>query len=130
MDKRYKILILEDDYFRIKHFKKRLIGKFEVLDIVDKASDCIKKLSKNKYDLIFLDHDLDNDQFVPTKHSNTGSEVARWFLENPKNENWNSTIILHSLNPTGRKFMKSSIPNSFEIPFVWKEEIFNGRVHL
>jgi len=119
-----KILVLEDDLKRVEQFEKRLsrVMKAET-KFVDNADDCIYALKNETYDLIFLDHDLGGKIFVDENNKNTGSEVARWIEQNPLQE-W-QTVIVHSLNPIGAKYMIDAIDNATHIPFVWDSKVFN-----
>ena len=56
-----KVFILEDCPDRIKWFKDKL--KFVTrLDITKQPGQAVEWLNKTKYDLIFLDHDLYEDE--------------------------------------------------------------------
>src|SRR5690606_18218265 len=52
-----KVLILEDLASRVSEFKVRL----PQAAIVTTAAACIEELRKNRFDLLFLDHDLEGD---------------------------------------------------------------------
>ena len=119
-----KILVLEDDIERIRQFRnsfKSLTGIKEI-HYCDMASNCVELLKKEKYGLIFLDHDLGGEMFVDTQNKNTGSEVARWIEQNPLENG--QQVIIHTANPAGAKYMTQLIKNSVHIPFVWVEEVF------
>ena len=66
---------------------------------------------------MFLDHDLGGEISVSTDNKNAGSEVARWLSEHEKRKP--KIIILHTLNMVGQKYMKSLLPESVMIPFIW-----------
>ena len=70
--------------------------------------------------LVFLDHDLGNQAFVPVKDKNTGSEAARW-LSNKANKE--DIFIIHSLNSVGADYMHKSLTSanlfSLKKPFCW-----------
>ena len=110
-----KILILEDDENRVEIFRRQLIG-FDVV-YVDRASDAIKWLSEDKFDYLFLDHDLGGKVFVE-ETENTGYEVCLWLEENPEKKP--EHIFLHSLNPNGRERMKQAVPDAIDAVFAWK----------
>ena len=88
-----KVLILEDDDKRIQMFEEWLVG-INNIEIYRTSDLAIKALKKNKYDIIFLDHDLAGDD--------TGFEAAKII---PKTDNRSTTVIIHSLNPAGAQRM-------------------------
>ena len=70
-----KILILEDDVSRIGIFKEKLKG--HDLYFFDEAADAIgafKLMTDKPWDIVFLDHDLGGQVFVPSSHPNTGMQ--------------------------------------------------------
>lgn len=98
-----KVFILEDAKDRIKYFNKLFSDKVE-LTITKRAGIAINELRDTKYDLIFLDHDLDeiniyneNDEAILKNHNN-GYEVAKSLRDSV---NKYTQIIVHSLNPVG-----------------------------
>lgn len=109
-----KILILEDNDQRQKQFKDNLIDH-DIL-ITDSSKIAIEKLKKEKWDYLFLDHDLGNEVLVPSGE-NTGYEVAK-FLEENKQFIPNK-VIIHSLNFEGARKMLFALPNAEYIPFGW-----------
>jgi len=119
-----KILVLEDDISRIKQFREsfQFLTEIARVDYCDTAENCIELLKKEKYSLIFLDHDLGGQVYVDTNDKNTGSEVARWIEQNPLESG--QQVIIHTCNPAGAKYMKDLISDSVHIPFVWVYETF------
>lgn len=109
------VLILEDDPNRINLFKRALCGT-NYIKITDNAQECIKFLSEQKWDVLFLDHDLGGRVYVK-ETENTGYEVALW-LEEHKDKQPN-TIIIHSYNPEGAKRMNQALPNAIQKPGIW-----------
>ena len=97
-----KLLILDDDNSRHSQFLTHYVG--HSIKSVYTASGAIKALKKEKYDYVFLDHDLGGQQMVKSGDG-TGYEVAEFIALNleyaPVRE-----VVLHSLNPIGRKNMK------------------------
>jgi hypothetical protein len=82
-------------------------------------------MMKQSFDVVFLDHDLSLESIMcdpETSEELTGTSVAKWmveFFENsllPKPQ-----VVLHSLNPEGRKRMKMILRDAGfevkEIPF-------------
>ena len=85
------VLILEDSKSRQRDFRSNLPWA----TIVETAESCIKRLQKEDWDLVFLDHDLGGEIYVDATNTNTGSEVVRWICgNNPKIKK----IVVHSLN--------------------------------
>ena len=116
-----RILILDDDATRHEQFAKKYIG--EELVHVTIAAEAINHLEYGpKFDYVFLDHDLGGLQMVESG-DDTGYEVAEWLSRNDEFKPRNS-VILHSLNPVGRKNMcnvlKKANINVIESPFLWK----------
>lgn len=111
------VLILEDNEARVKSFKRKFIG--HNLTVTDDASEAIELLKTKSWDYLFLDHDLGGQEMV-SSGPGTGYEVAVFLEENPQYKPAN--IALHSLNPGGRKNMKSALPEATEAPFCWKED--------
>ena len=115
-----KIFILEDDENRIKVFKRSFIGID--LTMTDLADEAIKRLKTEKYDFIFLDHDLGGEVFVDSQNKNTGSEVAKHITHTL---NKSTMVIIHSFNPSGAKnmfdIMKSYKMECVIAPFLGKD---------
>ena len=99
-----RILILEDDGARVNNFIEILHN--HTLDITENAYDAIDWLEENKYDLIFLDHDLGDG-------NGSGSLVAA-FLSQIDSK---ATIIIHSWNMPASNAMVGYLPNAYQAPF-------------
>lgn len=112
-----KILILEDNPERQEEFKKNLVG--HNVEIVDSSKIAIDKLKSEKWQLLFLDHDLGGQVYVESG-DNTGYEVAKFLEENK--HHMPSNIVVHSLNPVGAKNIIDALPNAIHIPFVWTKD--------
>jgi hypothetical protein len=112
-----KILILEDDPSRVGKFKMRLIGH-EVF-FTDDTKVCIEKLKTEKWDALFLDHDLGGKVYVESGIG-TGYEVACFLEEFP--EYRPETVLIHSLNGVGAKKMLQALklPDLCHMPFLWE----------
>ena len=111
-----KILVLEDNLERQQQFRNNLIG--HNVTITDSSKMAIEKLTNEKWEILFCDHDLGNQVNV-TSGDNTGYEVAKC-LENNK-QHMPTNIIVHSLNTVGAKNIIAALPNAVHIPFVWTE---------
>ena len=96
-------LLVEDSDNRIAEFKH-----YHPDIIVCKTSQCgIDKLMMiDHVDILFLDHDLGGETFVPSFEPNTGMEVVRWI---EKNNPSIGRVIIHSWNPDGAKYMRMAL---------------------
>jgi len=108
------ILILDDDFIRHEKFNKVLTGH-NITNVSD-SKQAIQKLQEEKFDIIFLDHDLGGQVFVESGE-NTGYEVALWLSNNKQNHK--GRIIIHSFNPIGAANMKALLPSAEVIPGAW-----------
>ena len=113
----YDILILEDNWERQEQFSKNLVG--HNLTITDSSKTAIAKLSNEKWDVLFLDHDLGGLVYVQSGE-NTGFEVAEFLKLNQKHMPQN--IIVHSLNVPGSQNIIAALPNAVHIPFAWSQQ--------
>jgi CheY-like chemotaxis protein len=103
-----RILILEDDSFRITTF----IEKFCDYDLVitETSKEAIHRIDTEIFDYIFLDHDLGY-------HNGTGYDVALHLSDNPQNPNNKALIIIHSWNTPAVQSMVGLLYNAKVIPF-------------
>jgi hypothetical protein len=110
-----RIFILEDNPERIKKFKRELIGHILIIvEDVESAKEIINSdTESNKYDLMFLDHDLGGEEMV-SPGDNTGYLVAKILSESI---NKNSNCIIHSCNHAGARAMQFCLPKAILIPF-------------
>lgn len=109
-----KILILEDSDERQRTFRGNLIG--HSVEIHATATAVISRLQAEKWDWLFLDHDLGGKTMVPSGPG-TGYEVACWLEQHPDRMPWQ--IVIHSFNNTGAARMKATLPQAHVIPGVW-----------
>ncbi len=107
-----RVLVIEDNPFRIKKFKRELIGF--IVDYADNAHEGIILAKERKYDLIFLDHDLGNREYVDSNDPNTGFQVAK-AIKGTLNES--AFIVIHSANPVGAKNIQQELPQAVRAPF-------------
>lgn len=136
-----RILLLEDDYNRVEHFRKRIDELNESNNVevelvhVETAENCIKEFEKvkdtptEKFNIVLLDHDLGGDIYVDTDNKNTGSEVARWISENSDKTN-DVFVITHTFNPAGAKNILSLVPGSIYIPGIWLKDKFHAIIKV
>ena len=96
-----QIFLLDDDRRRHRWFEKRFDG--DDLDIAETVDEAKELLKENRYDAIFLDHDLLPEHYESNDHGDfarTGYAVAEWLNEN-RDINRAATIIVHTRNADG-----------------------------
>lgn len=109
-----KVLVVEDNSFRVKKFKSELIGCS--VDYTDNAYEAIVLCKEIQYDLVFLDHDLGGREMVSSDDENTGFQVAK----NMKGTINESTFtVIHSANPVGAANMQKELPQALTISFIF-----------
>ena len=97
-------------------FRQNSIGF--IVDFAINAKEAISLLNKNEYDLIYLDHDLEEEHYHVNKENHKdGSFVARHL--NQMTQHHGKIVIIHSLNPAGRANIKSILDQNFN---VWMPE--------
>ena len=92
------VLLLDDDTRRHRWFVNRFVGDY--LDIAENVQDAKEFLAENKYDAIFLDHDLLPHHYESNDHddfANTGYAIAEWLNEKRELQRA-ATIIVHTRN--------------------------------
>lgn len=96
-----KILILEDNLERKQYFDKlfRSQTAYHVSSVTE-AKDLCEAIV---FDVIFLDHDLDQKIWVPSEEENTGYNFVKWLVESPYQKE--SLNYIHSMNPIGANKM-------------------------
>ncbi len=115
-----RIFILEDNAFRMIKFRSELIG--HNIDHAETVDAGLVLLKENKYDLIFLDHDLGGEEMVDSCEANTGFQLAKFiscvrldgkdFTKNKK-----TPCVIHSCNPAGSANIGQALPHAIAIPF-------------
>jgi len=91
------------------------------IDFVQTPIEAIELLKTNKYNFLFLDHDLGGKIHCPSDQ-NSGYAVAKWLEENPQFKP-TEDIILHTYNTVGCYNMKAALPEAIILPSVWTLEI-------
>lgn len=109
-----KILILEDNDDRINLFKENWTHPLLELTFVEHSDEAIKLLKVNNFNIIFLDHDLDEKQ-MRYNPEDCGMRVAEFLKENPVN----AEIVIHSMNSAAAKLMNKLLPKAKLIPGIW-----------
>ena len=97
-----KVFILEDDIERLRWFRDSLKG--HEIEYTDNWIMADKLLKENKYDRIFLDHDLglaEGDTDI-----NNGLTVARNIAGTINND---TPVVIHTQNPVGARNMHAAI---------------------
>jgi hypothetical protein len=96
-----KILILEDNLERIEKFQRVFVNQepFIFNNVIDAYNACITY----DFQIMFLDHDLDNKIWVNSKEENTGYQFVKKLVDNKLQQN--SLIYIHSMNPIGANKM-------------------------
>lgn len=115
-----RIFILEDNEYRMIKFRRELVG--HQIDHTDNVKDGMVLVKENKYDLIFLDHDLGGEEMVDSYEKNTGYQLAKFidsvfadgrdFTPNRK-----TPCVIHSCNPAGSANIKQALSHAIAIPF-------------
>ncbi len=92
-----KVFVLEDHEERCKWFKEQLTGQDIEFTIIKTAKEAKDILSKEKFDRLYLDHDLGGKIFVDPEEEETGTQVVVHIIENKLQKD--AVIYIHSLNP-------------------------------
>lgn len=112
------ILFLDDDTTRTKKFKSHCPSA----KCVSTSQECIDELSQ-KWDTVFLDHDLGGEVYVDTNREDCGMEVVRYIVKN-KPEIFQ--IIVHSLNQIAAKEMVLRLQDAgYRVQWVPFTTLFN-----
>lgn len=106
-EKKVNIFVLEDSADRVKWFFENFSD--HNLTISNNALHAIKNLYLDKFDIIFLDHDLGGQAFVNSSGFNTGYTVAKQI---PETKNNDTRVIIHSWNSAGAKNMLEELKNN------------------
>ena len=121
-----KVLVVEDSQARIDQFIQRLseIGS-PVYHIAKTSKEALQFLASNKYDLIFLDHDLD---YLPDEdRDDNAMPIARYLRDNPVN----CHIIVHSLNDPGSENLLNTIGGAaLRVQYVWEHDVFHRTIKI
>lgn len=116
------ILFLDDDEARIKSFK----AVHPNAVIVTTASDCIEKLqTEERWDRVFLDHDLGGEIFVDSARDDCGMEVVRWICDNEPSI---TIVLVHTCNTRAGANMVNALRDdcytAVHVPFPTMEMIW------
>ena len=113
-----KILILEDNHYRIEKFEK--LFKNQDIYMFDKFNFNLQEVClKNEFQVLWLDHDLEGKIWEDSDKENTGYQFVKWLVSN--NLQRNALIYIHSMNPIGANRMLNCLKdNNYDgiwIPF-------------
>lgn len=105
-----KVLVLEDSLERRNAIYDKLRKNWDNTEMfqvtyVESAEFAIAALSQGSWDILMLDHDLGEGM-------GTGMDVANWLVQNPEKAPF-GLIILHSMNPVGRRNMFNLLRTKF-----------------
>lgn len=101
-----KIFILEDNPNRIEFFEKCLrkeeeaLGKRFQIHIVNNYGSAAHQLTTERYDIVYLDHDLGEEK--------TGYDVVREMVKKDATKR-HKVFRIHSANPIGANRMRNLI---------------------
>jgi CheY-like chemotaxis protein len=99
-----KVLVLEDNKYRIEKFKQ--LFSYQELVFVDDIQIAYKLCQTNEFDVLMLDHDLDGRIWVDSNDENTGYQFVKKIVNNIDHKITKQTIIyVHSMNPIGANKM-------------------------
>lgn len=108
-----RVFILEDNKCRMTKFRSELIG--HQVDHAKTVQDGTSLVMANKYDLIFLDHDLGGEEMVDSANSNTGYQLAEFIASFTPNKE--TPCVVHSCNPGGANNITRALPHAIKMPF-------------
>lgn len=112
-----KVLVLDDDVARQKQFQRQWIG--HDITVVATVAETIECLKKEKWDIAFLDHDLDGKAYI-SSGPGTGYEVAQWLTKHPQRKP--VLIVIHSFNKVGVLEMNLLLIEAIIAPFAWDKD--------
>ncbi len=108
-----RIFILEDNLKRMVKFRRELIG--HEIDHAETLEDGTSFVVANKYDLLFLDHDLGGEEMVDSFSGGTGYQLAEFIASFTQNKT--TPCVVHSCNPAGADNIIRALPHAVKIPF-------------
>lgn len=115
-----KILILDDEQVRHDYFKKIFSAQPEAqLTHVTTVAEAIDELEKNSpFDLVHLDHDLQDTDYMPYPVERTGADVAHFITRFMAKELHPARVVVHSVNSVGGPNIRNILQDA-GIPVVW-----------
>lgn len=97
-----RVLALEDKEDR----GATILSTFPNVLWVRTARDCINELKTKPYDIVTLDHDLNQEVFVDSNREDCGMEVVRWLVKQRMQKQ--IRVVVHSHNlPVSEKMVSA-----------------------
>lgn len=117
-----RILFLDDSPGRHRTMQQNAVGA--VVDHVYTANEALEHLARNEYDLIMLDHDLDEHDDTPMIVPD-GTYVAEYMAHHLVQHS-DTPVVIHSLNhPAAENMMNILLDGGYSdvhaIPFAWQK---------
>lgn len=112
-----RVLFVDDSKNRTRQFTMNMIGA--VIDTAENPRIAIDLLSKNKYDVVFLDYDMDEEH---TGVNGYGHDITEYICREPKAYS-DTLFVVHSLNKDGGKRMVQELGNG-KLPTHWEPGIW------
>lgn len=117
-----KILFVDDSPHRWEYFSemfRRKENEHVEFEWAKNYDETISALKSGKWNIVFLDHDLEDPGDWDTKMGwRDGTAIVDWIREHTPDIGF---VVCHSMNPVGRKRMSISLENggykNTEIPF-------------
>jgi len=103
-----RVFVLDDTEERLVWFRSQLRGVagYHEASTADRA---LEILSTEKFDVVFLDHDLSwEDAGFPDRQHGNGKEIARYLARTK----FAGRVIIHSKNEDGIRAMKKYLPEA------------------
>jgi CheY-like chemotaxis protein len=102
----WRVFVLDDTQERLFWFRQQLAGVAQLRE-AKTADRALEILSTEKFDLVFLDHDLSwEDAADVTRQHGNGKEVARYLART----GFEGRIVIHSKNEDGVSLMRKILP--------------------
>jgi hypothetical protein len=103
-----KILFLDDRSKRIHSAIKKFAN--DDLTIVTNVKECLRFLSEEEWDVVYLDHDLGGEEFCDPDSPTCGMEIVRYIgkTEYPIKKKW-PEFIIHSSNVFAATLMEDGL---------------------
>lgn len=99
----WRVFVLDDTEDRLRWFRERI----PQMRSATTSAAALEILSKEQFDLVFLDHDLSwVDAGFPEKQFGNGKEVARYLAR----KKFAGRVVIHSKNEDGVKVMAKILP--------------------
>ncbi len=117
-----KILILDDDDRRHRDFTSHLLVN-HFLTHTFTLNGFIEAMSKDTFDVVFLDHDLNYEGYIskhPDGREATGYDAAVWMVKELQPEAKPKHVIVHSHNIGGAIHMIGCLKSAGYTPIYWE----------